>query len=31
MVIQNLKGKPTVVLPKEYSEGKLVFPMPKAG
>ena len=25
------KGKPTVVLPKEYSEGKLVFPMPKAG
>jgi branched-chain amino acid transport system substrate-binding protein len=31
MVLQNLRGKPTVVLPKEFAEGKLVFPMPKAG
>ena len=31
VVLQNLGGKPTVVLPKEYAEGKLVFPMPKAG
>jgi branched-chain amino acid transport system substrate-binding protein len=31
VVIQNLRGKPTVVLPKEYSEAKLVFPMPKVG
>jgi len=29
VVIQNLHGKPTVVLPQEYAEGKLVFPMPK--
>jgi branched-chain amino acid transport system substrate-binding protein len=31
VVLENLGGKPTVVLPKEYAEGKLVFPMPKAG
>jgi branched-chain amino acid transport system substrate-binding protein len=31
VVLQNLSGKPTVVLPKEYSEAKLVFPMPKVG
>ena len=31
VVLQNLRGKPTVVLPKEFAEGKLVFPMPKAG
>ena len=31
LVLQNLKGKPTVVLPKEFSEGKLVFPAPKVG
>jgi len=30
MVIQNLHGKPTVVLPAEYAEGALVFPMPRA-
>jgi branched-chain amino acid transport system substrate-binding protein len=30
VVIQNLHGKPTVVLPSEFAEGKLVFPMPKA-
>lgn len=29
VVLQNLEGKPTVVLPKEYAEAKLVFPMPK--
>ena len=29
VVIQNLRGKPTVVLPAELAEGKLVFPMPK--
>jgi branched-chain amino acid transport system substrate-binding protein len=31
MVIQNLRGKPTVVLPKQYAEANLVFPMPKVG
>ena len=31
VVIQNLRGKPTVVLPKESSEAQLVFPMPKVG
>jgi len=31
VVLQNLGGKPTVVLPKEYAQAKLVFPMPKAG
>jgi len=31
VVLQNLGGKPTVVLPKDYAEGKLVFPMPKVG
>jgi branched-chain amino acid transport system substrate-binding protein len=31
VVLQNLGGKPTVVLPKESAEGKLVFPMPKVG
>jgi branched-chain amino acid transport system substrate-binding protein len=31
VVIQNLHGKPTVVLPKELSEAQLVFPMPKVG
>ncbi len=31
VVLQNLRGKPTLVLPKEYAEAKLVFPMPKAG
>jgi branched-chain amino acid transport system substrate-binding protein len=31
VVLQNLHGKPTVVLPKEYAEAKLVFPMPKVG
>jgi branched-chain amino acid transport system substrate-binding protein len=31
VVLQNLDGKPTVVLPREYAEGKLVFPMPKIG
>jgi len=30
MVLQNLHGKPTVVLPKDYAEGKLIFPVPKA-
>jgi len=30
-VIQNLHGKPTVVLPKDSSEAQLVFPMPKVG
>jgi branched-chain amino acid transport system substrate-binding protein len=29
VVIQNLRGKPTVVLPTELAEGKLVFPMPR--
>ena len=29
VVIQNLHGKPTVVLPADFAEGKLVFPMPK--
>jgi branched-chain amino acid transport system substrate-binding protein len=28
-VIQNLKGKPTVTLPSELAEGKLVFPWPE--
>jgi branched-chain amino acid transport system substrate-binding protein len=27
-VVQNLNGKPTVVLPTESAEGKFVFPMP---
>ena len=27
-VVQNLGGKPTVVLPAESAEAKLVFPMP---
>jgi branched-chain amino acid transport system substrate-binding protein len=31
VVLQNLGGKPLVVLPKEYAEAQLVFPMPKAG
>ncbi|HEX2660768.1 MAG TPA: ABC transporter substrate-binding protein [Polyangia bacterium] len=31
LVLQNLQGKPTVVLPKEFAEGKLVFPAPKLG
>jgi branched-chain amino acid transport system substrate-binding protein len=31
VVLENLGGKPTVVLPKEYAEAKLVFPMPKVG
>ena len=31
LVLQNLKGKPTVVLPKEFAEGKLIFPAPKVG
>src|SRR6187551_924362 len=31
VVIQNLHGKPTVVLPKDSSEAQLVFPMPKVG
>ena len=31
VVLQNLGGKPTVVLPKDYAEGKLVFPLPKVG
>ncbi len=31
VVLQNLGGKPTVVLPGEYAEAKLVFPMPKVG
>jgi branched-chain amino acid transport system substrate-binding protein len=31
VVLQNLGGKPTVVLPKEYAEAKLVFPLPKLG
>jgi len=31
VVIQNLHGKPTVVLPADLAEGKLVFPMPKLG
>jgi branched-chain amino acid transport system substrate-binding protein len=31
VVIQNLHGKPTVVLPSESAEAKLVFPMPKVG
>ena len=31
VVLQNLGGKPTVVLPKDYAEGTLVFPMPKVG
>ena len=31
VVIQNLHGKPTVVLPRESSEAPLVFPMPKVG
>jgi len=30
MVLQNLHGKPTVVLPKDYAEAKLIFPVPKA-
>ena len=29
VVLENLDGKPTVVLPREYAEAKLVFPMPK--
>ena len=31
VVLQNLDGKPTVVLPKEYAEAKLVFPALKLG
>jgi branched-chain amino acid transport system substrate-binding protein len=31
IVLQNLAGKPTVVLPKEHAEAGLVFPMPKQG
>jgi hypothetical protein len=31
VVLENLGGKPLVVLPKEYAESQLVFPMPKAG
>jgi branched-chain amino acid transport system substrate-binding protein len=31
VVLQNLEGKPTVVLPRDYAEAKLVFPMPKVG
>ena len=31
VVLQNLSGKPTVVLPKDYSEAKLVFPIPRLG
>ena len=26
--IQNLKGRPTVTLPAEYAEAKVVFPSP---
>src|SRR6476620_2713651 len=31
VVIQNVHGKPTVVLPKELAEAQLIFPMPKVG
>jgi len=31
VVLQNAGGKPTVVLPKEYAEAKLVFPVLKLG
>ena len=31
VVIENLGGKPTVVLPREYGEANLVFPTPKLG
>jgi branched-chain amino acid transport system substrate-binding protein len=31
VVLQNVGGKPTVVLPKEYAEAKLVFPSLKLG
>jgi branched-chain amino acid transport system substrate-binding protein len=27
-VIQNLDGKPTMTLPADFAEGKLVFPSP---
>jgi branched-chain amino acid transport system substrate-binding protein len=27
--VQNLKGKPTITLPSDYAEGKLVFPVPE--
>ena len=31
VVLENLNGKPRVVLPGDYAEAKLVFPMPKSG
>jgi branched-chain amino acid transport system substrate-binding protein len=31
VVLQNLGGKPTVVLPKDHGEAKLVFPMLTVG
>jgi branched-chain amino acid transport system substrate-binding protein len=31
VVLQNLGGRPSVVLPGEYADAKLVFPAPKQG